>query len=137
MKHIGIAGCSSEGAALCYRTICILSSKLLGKYVHPEITMHTLPFSEYMKYIESGNWSRVAEMMVDSSVKLKKAGADFVISPDNTIHQSYEEAVKNSPLPWLHIAEVVAKEAVKNNYKYIGVTGTKYLMEGPVYPPGT
>ena len=37
-KHIGIVACSAEGAALCYRTICIQAQKEMGEYVHPEIT---------------------------------------------------------------------------------------------------
>ena len=38
-----------------------------------------------------------------------------------------------SPLPWLHIAKVVAAEAAARGYKRVGLTGTKWLMEGPVY----
>jgi len=42
-KHIGIVGCSAEGAALCYRTICSEAPKVMGEHRHPEITMHTHP----------------------------------------------------------------------------------------------
>jgi aspartate racemase len=42
--------------------------------------------------------------------------------------------VEKSPLPWLHIAEVVAIEAKRKEYKCLGVLGTRWLMEGPVYP---
>ena len=38
-----------------------------------------------------------------------------------------------SPLPWLHIADEVAKVAIKNNYGKLGILGTRFLMEGPVY----
>ena len=39
-----------------------------------------------------------------------------------------------SPLPWLHIAEEVATEAAGRGYRRLLVLGTRYLMEGPVYP---
>jgi len=39
-----------------------------------------------------------------------------------------------SPIPWLNIAEVVAEEAGRRGFKRLGILGTKYLMEGPVYP---
>lgn len=42
MKHIGIVGCSAEGAALCYRTICLEAEALMGKHAHPEVTLHTI-----------------------------------------------------------------------------------------------
>lgn len=132
--HIGIVACSAEGAALCYRTICIEGMKLMGKHSHPEVTMHTHPLSEYMRHIEAGNWDSVADLMLSSAEKVAKAGADFIICPDNTIHQAFDRVIEKSPLPWLHIAEIVAAEAARKNYKCVGILGTRYLMEGPVYP---
>jgi aspartate racemase len=133
-KHIGIVACSAEGAALCYRTVCIEGADLMGRHAHPEVTMHTFPLSEYMRYIEAGDWEEVARLMVSSVAKVAKAGADFAICPDNTIHQAFDLAVKDSPIPWLHIAEEVAAEAKRQSHKYLGVLGTRFLMEGPVYP---
>ena len=40
---------------------------------------------------------------------------------------------KKSPIPWIHIAIAVAEEAKKNDFKNLALTGTKYLMTGPVY----
>jgi len=76
----------------------------------------------------------VAGLMLSSVEKLYKAGAEFCISPDNTIHQAFRSVIIQSPLPWLHIAEEVAKVAEKSKYKRLGILGTKFLMEGPVYP---
>lgn len=134
VKHIGIVACSSEGAALCYRTICLEGAKFLGKHAHPEITMHNYPLSEYMKYIEVGDWEGVAELMISSAEKVAKTGAEFAICPDNTIHQAFDLVVKKSPIPWLHIAEEVANEAKRHKYRCVGILGTKYLMESQVYP---
>lgn len=133
-KHIGIVACSAEGAALCYTTICTEAQGKMGKYVHPEITMHSFSFAEYMKYIYASDWDSVAELMVVSAQKLASTGADFAICPDNTIHQAFDKAVKHSKLPWLHIADAVAEKAVETGSRCVGVLGTKYLMTGPVYP---
>ncbi len=135
VKHIGIVACSAEGAALCYRTICQEGERYLGKrYAHPEVSMHTHPFSEYMKYIEAGDWEGVAGLMLSSAEKLAKIGADFAISPDNTIHQAFDLFIDRSPIPWLHIAEEVAKEATRRGFRKLGILGTRYLMESQVYP---
>lgn len=133
-KHIGIVACSAEGAALCYRTICAEGASSMGEHKHPEITMHTYPLSEYMVYIRSGDWEKVGALMIRSACIVSEAGADFVICPDNTIHEAFEIAVKQSPIPWLHIAEVVATEAKEKGFTNLGILGTKYLMRGPVYP---
>ncbi|MBN2329712.1 MAG: amino acid racemase [Candidatus Omnitrophica bacterium] len=134
-KHIGIVGCSAEGAALCYKTICVEGETWLGRrYAHPEVSMHTFSFADYMKSIEALDWSGVARLMIESAKKVADLGADFALSPDNTIHQSFDEVAAQSPIPWLHIAEELAREASRRNFQQIAVLGTKFLMEGPVYP---
>jgi aspartate racemase len=133
-KHIGIVGCSAEGAALCYRTICEESGKHMGEHYHPEVSMHTHSLGDYMTPIDKGDWKAVADLMLSSTEKLAKCGAEFAICPDNTIHESFPFIENNSPLPWLHIAEVVAAKAKESGFKTCIILGTKYLMEGPVYP---
>lgn len=133
-RHVGIVACSAEGAALCYRTFCVEGAQLMGAHDHPPVSMHTHSLRSYMELIERDDWEGVGELMLDSAQRLKTIGADFVISPDNTIHQALDLVRSRSPLPWLHIAEEVAAEAECNRFKHVGVTGTRFLMEGPVYP---
>lgn len=133
MLHIGIVACSTEGAALCYRTISLEGGRTIGRHDHPEVSLHSFPLAEYMKSIDAGDWAGVAELMIGSAEKLAKGGADFLICPDNTIHQAFDLVEHRSPRPWLHIARVVAAEAKRRGYKRLAVLGTKYLMEGPVY----
>jgi aspartate racemase len=133
-KHIGIVACSYEGAALSYQTICNEGARLLGDHAHPEVSLHNHSLSQYMKYIVNDDWEGVAKLMLSSAEKLAKAGADFLICPDNTIHQSFPLVRGKSPLPWLHIAEEVSFVAKKEEYKKVGILGTRFLMEGPVYP---
>lgn len=133
-KHIGIVACSAEGAALCYRTICTEGAALMGAHAHPEISMHTPSLADYMECIYRNDWPGVADLMLASAGKLAKAGADFLICPDNTIHQALPHVLPHSPLPWLHIAEVVAAEAESRGYKRIAIAGTRWLVDSEVYP---
>nr|WP_316638720.1 amino acid racemase [uncultured Roseateles sp.] len=133
-RHIGIVGCSAEGAALCYRTICAEGPQLLGAHAHPEVSMHTPSLAAYVDCLERGDLTGVGELMLNSAQKLAGAGADFLICPDNTIHQAFTYVQARSPLPWLHIAEVVAAEARLRQYRRVGLTGTAWLVRGEVYP---
>jgi aspartate racemase len=133
-KHIGIVGCSGEGAALCFRTIVHEGQKLMGEHDHPEVSMHTISLAEYMKCIDRDDWRGVAELMLTSAGRLKSSGADCLICPDNTIHKALPFVLPESPLPWLHIAEVVAEQGTRRGFKNIGLTGTKYLVDSEVYP---
>ena len=133
MLDIGIVACSTEGAALCYRTISLEGAQMLGRHDHPEVSLHSHSLARYMKCIDSGDWAGVAELMLSSAEKLARSGADFLICPDNTIHQAFDLVEHRSPRPWLHIAREVAKEAQTREFKRLAVLGTRYLMEGPVY----
>jgi aspartate racemase len=133
-KHIGIVACSSEGAALCYRTICLEASAQLGEYHHPEVSMHTHSLGEYMEHISDGDWEAVAGLMLSSAHKLARAGAELLICPDNTIHQAWPFVIRSAPLPWLNIASVVASEARVRKYRRLAVLGTRSLAESQVYP---
>ena len=135
MLHIGIAACSAEGAALCYRTICTEGPALIGRaHDHPEVSVHTPPLPDYMEPIYRGDWQAVADLMLESARKLQKLGADFVICPDNTLHQAFRMVAPRSPLPWLHIAEVVAAQAAARGFRRPGLLGTRWLVQSDVYP---
>lgn len=133
-RHIGIVGCSAEGAALCYKTICVEGEAYLGPHAHPEVSMHTPSLSDYTTCLGHGDIDGVADLMLASAGKLAAIGADFLVCPDNTIHQAMPKVLPRSPLPWLHIAEVVAAEAVACGYRRVGLTGTKWLVDSDVYP---
>jgi aspartate racemase len=132
--HIGIVGCSAEGAALCYRTICTEAPALLGPHAHPEVSMHTPSLHLYVERLDAGDVQGVADLMLASAHKLARAGADFLICPDNTIHQAFALVEPRSPLPWLHIADEVALEARRRGFRKLGITGTHWLVQSEVYP---
>lgn len=132
-KHVGIVGCSAEGAALCYRTFCSEASQYMGEHQHPEVSMHTFSLANYMVHVRASDWLGVASLMISSVRKLADMGAEFAICPDNTIHEAFNFVIDDSPIPWLHIANEVGREAKLSGYKCLGITGTQYLMNGTVY----
>ncbi|HEX3671520.1 MAG TPA: hypothetical protein VHT92_07440 [Candidatus Cybelea sp.] len=97
--HIGVVACSAPGAALCYQTICSEGCELLGAYAHPEISMHSPSFAKYEKLLDRGDWEGVGELMLGSARKLAQIGADFLVCPDNTIHQAFSFIESRLPLP--------------------------------------
>jgi len=134
-RPIGIVACSAEGAALCYRTICLEAPALLGAdHAHPEVAIHSQSLGAYMDLIYRDDWAGVGEMMLASAHKLASIGAEVLICPDNTIHQALPLIQARSPRPWLHIAGVTAEAAASGGFRRIGLTGTRWLVESAVYP---
>ena len=132
-RHVGIIAVSAEGAALCYRTLCAEAATCLGPHAHPEVTMHTYPLAEYMRHVDAGRWDEAGRLLLASAHILVHAGAELLICPDNTLHQALDSVRAQSPAQWLHIAEEVAGLAAAQQFKRLGILGTRYLMEGPVY----
>lgn len=132
--HIGVIGCSAEGAALCYRTICMEGAQFFGAHGHPEITIHTFSLASYTKCLERNDWKGVGDLILASARKLAAAGADFLICPDNTIHSAYPLIANALPLPFLHIANVVVGDASARGFRRVGLMGTRWLVDGDVYP---
>jgi aspartate racemase len=133
-KHIGIVAVSYEGAALCYQTICAEAAGVMGEHLHPEITMHAFPLAQYLQCASKLDWEGAAELLLKSVNKVALAGADFAICPANTAHEAFEFLLPRSPIPWLHIVEVVADAARDQGSTKLGILGTRFLMEGKVYP---
>jgi aspartate racemase len=133
-RHIGIVACSAEGAALCYKTICVEGADLFGPFGHPEVSLHTHSLARYVQCLDRNDLQGIGDLMLSSARKLAAAGADVLICPDNTIHQAFAYVRPRSPLPWLHIAEVVADEATKKGYRRLGLLGTRWLVDSEVYP---
>jgi aspartate racemase len=133
-QHIGIVACSAEGAALCYRTICVEGAGLLGPHAHPEVSVHTPSLADYVRCLDHEDWQGVGELMLASAHKLAGIGADFLICPDNTIHQALPLIASRSPLPWLHIADAVANHAAERGFRRLGLLGTRWLVTSKVYP---
>jgi aspartate racemase len=131
--HIGIVGVSAEGAALCYRTICVDGSAYFGPGAHPEVSMHTLSFADYRRLSEREDWQGTADLLLTSANKLASIGASFLICPANTPHLAFRYLESRSPLPWLHIVDVVADEALRRGFHRIGILGTRYTMQSSLY----
>ncbi|MEV4438139.1 amino acid racemase [Streptomyces sp. NPDC049577] len=134
MRHLGILAHSAEGAALCFRTFCSAGSAELGPYDHPDVTLDLIATARSMPAWDAGQYAAVRPTLAESARRLVGAGADFFVCPDNTAHMALELPGPDLALPGLHIAEVVAGRAVRDGRTRVGVLGTRYTMEGRLYP---
>jgi aspartate racemase len=133
-RHIGIVACSVEGAALCLREIATHSLTLMGEHMHPQVTLSCIAMGEWMPAFNRGDYEGVADFMLRETEIVAKAGAQLAICPDNSAHLAFKYVAARSPIPWLHIAEEVAKAAVCGGYRHAALLGTRFTMSGPVYP---
>jgi len=134
MKHLGILATTTEGAALCFQVFCQQGSAELGPHDHPDVTLDCIAPARSLPAWERADYQSVRATLSVSVQRLAQASADFFACPDNTAHIALEQPGASLALPGLHIAEVVADQAAHNGHTRVGLLGTKYTMEGPVYP---
>ena len=134
MKHLGILAHSAEGAALCFRAFCQEGFRELGPDDHPDVTLDLIALARSMPAWESGDHDAIRATLAGSVRRLAAAGADFFVCPDNTAHLALERPGGDLPLPGLHIAQVVADRAARDGRARVGILGTRYTMDGPLYP---
>ena len=134
MRHLGILATTPEGAALCFRAFCQEGFRRLGPHDHPDVTMDCIALARRLPALERGDLGSVRDGLAVSVRRLASAGAEFFACPDNTSHLALEQPGEDLPLPGLHIAEVVAEQAVRDGHTRVGVLGTRHTMDGPVYP---
>ena len=132
--HIGIVAHSADGAALCFLEMVRDASRRLGAHQHPEITLSIRPMGPSLAYYERNDLAAVRDYLAGTIRRLAGAGCDFFVCPDNTAHIALEQPGAPLPLPGLHIAEIVAGRAEAEGYRCVGLLGTRWTMEGPVYP---
>jgi amino-acid racemase len=134
VKHLGILATTPEGAALCFRAFCQQGAAALGPHDHPDVTLDCIALARSLAAWDKADYRAVRATLSVSVHRLARAGADFFACPDNTAHLALEQPGPSLPLPGLHIAEVLAEQASRDGYARVGLLGTKYTMDGPVYP---
>jgi aspartate racemase len=98
------------------------------------VTLDCIAFGRSMPAWDAGDHDSIRATLSLSVQRLARAGADFFGCADNTAHMALERPGADLALPGLHIAEVVADQAVRDGRARVGVLGTRYTMDGPLYP---
>jgi aspartate racemase len=134
MEHAGILAHSVEGAALCLREFAAEGGRRIGPHAHPDVTLDCIALAESMPAWDAGEYSAIRAILARSAARLANAGASFFACPDNSAHLALEQPGEPLPLPGLHIADEVADRAVRDGRHRVGVLGTRFTMEGWIYP---
>jgi aspartate racemase len=134
MHHIGILAHSADGAALCYQEMIREAARHLGPHEHPEITLSVLPMGPTLALWDRMDLEAINAHLRHTAERLKAAGCDFWVCPDNTAHIAFDAAREHYPLPGLHIADIVAQRARADGRTRVALLGTNWTMQGPAYP---
>ncbi len=111
MKKIGlIGGMSWESSQMYHQIINEKVKQMLGGLHSAKCVMESVDFAEIEKLQHTNDWIALNKLMVDSAINLEHAKADVIVLCTNTMHLSSGEIIKNTNIPFLHIAEATGKK---------------------------
>ncbi len=133
-KKIGIlGGMSPESTAEYYQFITRRYTERFGDYGYPEIIIYSVSFQPYVDWPGAERWDLVAQGLSEAAQRLEAAGADFIIIATNTMHLVFDEVQAAVNVPMLSLLEVVGDAILTRGLKTVGLLGTKFTMEKPLY----
>ncbi len=134
MKTIGlIGGMSWESSAMYYELINKRVKELLGGFHSAKCILASVDFAEIENLQRKDDWNGLSQLMIQSAKQLENAGADLIILCTNTMHLCSEEIIRNTNIPFLHIAEATGKEIKSKGLRKVALLGTKFTMEKDFY----
>ncbi|MGD9233072.1 MAG: amino acid racemase [Desulfobacterales bacterium] len=134
MKPIGIiGGLGPESTVDYYKEIIAAFNARYDEMAYPEIIIYSVNIDEFMKFVETKNWSGLSEWLLEKISSIHRAGAQFAVIASNTPHIVFDEIKSKSPIPLLSIVEETCNKAQEMDLKNVGLMGTKLTMEADFY----
>jgi aspartate racemase len=134
MKRIGIIGGLGPEATIEYYRI------ITGEYRrrapggdYPTIILHSVNLTELLAMAEAGEWSGIADLLVDAVAVLVRAGADFALISANTPHIVFDDVRARAGIPMISIVEETARAAEERGLERLLLLGTRFTMQGVFY----
>lgn len=134
MKTIGlIGGMSWESTALYYQELNEEVRARMGGLHSARIILDSFNFADITTGLENNDWNYLRDRLLDSAIRIEKAGADCILICTNTMHKLAKEADDSVSIPLLSIIDVTAKAMVYNDIKRPLLLGTRHTMAEPFF----
>ncbi|VVP85583.1 Putative racemase YgeA [Pseudomonas fluorescens] len=135
MRKIGlIGGMSFEGSAVYYRNLNQAINQRLGGLHSAQVLLHSVDFQTIVEMQKAGRWEEAGLHLADVARGLEKAGADCVMICAVTMHLVADAVATATPLPFIHIVDVVAERLKAAGLHKPLLIATRYTMENGFYP---
>lgn len=133
-RTIGIiGGMSWESTQTYYQLINQGVKRELGGLHSADLLIHSLDFAPIEALQSQNDWEAMAEILVESGLRLKRAGAQGLLIATNTMHKVAHKVQAATDLPLIHIAEATAKAIQEKGLTKVALLGTNFTMTEDFY----
>lgn len=134
VSTIGIAGVKVPGSADYMRKVRSVTTQHFKQNNHPNIIEIQPGFNPFVQLSEQKRSEIVENCLVDAVKKLSEAGANFVIIPDDTLHNHIHDVRKRTPhVSVLGTGDVVPRACMQQRFATIGIMGDPLVMANTQY----
>lgn len=133
MPRVGIIGGLGPESTIDYyrRIIQVWQESAPGSA--PAVLIDSLDVDLGIRLVQSDH-AGLTTYLAESAERLQRAGADFLVMAANTPHIVFDDLAKRCTLPLLSIVEVCGAAAAAAGLRKVGLLGTRFTMEAPLYP---
>lgn len=130
MKRVGIlGGMTFESTVHYYYRINRQVNQSLGGLHCAEMVLYNVDFDFINTHMQVEDWEPIFDKLLEASLIIEKAGADFLLIATNTMHRFYDRLQANLNIPILHIADCIAENCKKQEMEKVLLLGTVFTMK--------
>ena len=134
MKTLGlIGGMSWHSTVEYYRIINEEVAARLGGMHSADLLVRSFDFAQIEEMQRSDRWDLAADALAKAGSDMERDGAGALLICTNGMHKVAEEVQASVDIPVLHIADTLAKVALADGHKTVGVIGARFTMLGEYY----
>ena len=129
-----VGGTGPESTIDYYRSIVALWQQRTGDGSYPRMIINSVEAGRIFRLLGAGDYAGVAEDISAAVAQLAAAGAGAAILASNASHLAFDEIQAGSSIPLIHIVDAARGAAVARGHRRLGIFGTRFVMEAPMYP---
>jgi aspartate racemase len=129
-----LGGMSWESTATYYRLINEGVRDRVGGLHSAPLLLWSADFAEIEELQRTGDWPAAAEILAGAAVRLEAAGAAAIALCTNTMHRVAGVLRRRLAVPLVSIVDVVGTHVTANGWSRVGLLGTAFTMDSPLYP---
>jgi len=124
---------SWESSLVYYKLLNLGVEQRLGGLHSARTVMSSVEFHELTELQRAGRWDDVATVLADAARGLEAAGADLLLMCTTAFHTVADQVEAAVGIPFLHLADVVARACTARGLTSVGLVGTSYTMQQPFF----
>jgi len=124
---------SWESSLQYYRLLNRGAEDRLGGLHSARLVLSSVDFAELTALQEAGRWDDVAQLLAAAARGVEAAGADLLLMCTTAFHTVADQVETAVDIPFVHLADVVARACAERKVTRVGLLGTTFAMREPFF----